>query len=89
MSKSGKDILRGVLRSLSASIPTTVNSSTVPIVKSHWPALRQLGTGTLFKIADRHFVVTAGHVLEDAAKNDATLAIAEVTVVLSWLAADG
>lgn len=47
----------------------------MPIVKSNWPAIRQLGTGTLFKIADRHFVVTAGHVLDDAAKNDATLAI--------------
>lgn len=64
-----------VLQSMSSSIPSSVVDSTVIIVRANKPVVRQLGTGTLFRVAERSFVVTAAHVLRQAQQMDATLGI--------------
>ena len=64
-------------KSLSASLTASIWESTVPIVAEQDGILRQHGTGTLFRIAHRYFVVTAAHVLKDAHKYDVPLRILE------------
>lgn len=64
-----------VLHSMSSSIPASVVDSTVVIVRANKPVIRQLGTGTLFRVADRSFLVTAAHVLRQAQQMDSTLGI--------------
>ena len=64
-----------VLQSMSSSIPSSVVDSTVILVRANKPVIRQLGTGTLFRVADRSFVVTAAHVLRQAQQMDSTLGI--------------
>jgi hypothetical protein len=45
-----------------ASVPPVVVDSVVAIVQATGPVVRQFGTGILLKVADRAFVITAGHV---------------------------
>jgi hypothetical protein len=58
-----------------AQIPLHARDCTVPIVIAHNGAIHQFGTGTLFRIADYFFLVTAGHVIKDACKHGKTLGI--------------
>jgi hypothetical protein len=55
-----------------AQIPLHARDCTVPIVNG---TIHQFGTGTLFRIADNFFLVTAGHVIKDACKLGKTLGI--------------
>jgi len=56
-------------------IPEQAWDSTVAIVIAHNHNVYQFGSGVLFRIADDHFVVTAGHVIKAAHKCNKTLGI--------------
>jgi len=64
-----------LIQSMSSSIPPAVYESTVVIVAANAPNVRQIGTGTLFCVADRAFVITAGHVVREARKRGSGLGI--------------
>lgn len=64
-------------KTVADSLTPLIWESTVPIVAEQDGILRQHGTGTLFRIAQRYFVVTAAHVLEEAREHDVTLRILE------------
>jgi hypothetical protein len=57
---------------LQSVIPARAWNSTVVIVRAQKPEVIQLGTGTLFRIADRSFVVTAAHVTSAASEQNQT-----------------
>jgi hypothetical protein len=61
---------------LEARIPPVAWDATVAIVIEINRTLRQFGTGTLLKIADQLFVVTAAHVIRQAKKLDGSLCLA-------------
>lgn len=48
---------------IAATIPKIINS-TVPLVAPYGKGIRCIGTGTLLRIRQKHFVITAKHVLE-------------------------
>ena len=58
-----------------AQIPPHAWDCTVPIVIAHEGAVYHHGTGTLFRIADEFFLVTAGHVIKQASELGKTLGI--------------
>jgi hypothetical protein len=69
------DSIEHLLRAITASIPDTVANSTVVIAAGNDPFVRHFGSGTLFAVADRRFVVTAAHVLQQAMDYDSTVGI--------------
>ena len=68
---------QGFYDDLSRLLPATAWQSTVPILAWHQGMLRQHGTGTLFRIADTSFLVTAAHVILIAVQAKAHLAIGQ------------
>ena len=58
-----------------AQIPQLGWDSTVPIVIFHEGEVHHFGTGTLFRVADHCFLVTAGHVIKQACEYRKTLGI--------------
>lgn len=58
-----------------AMIPTRAWKSTVVIVRAEQQAVIQVGTGTLFRIADKSFVITAAHVTRAAAELNQTIGV--------------
>jgi hypothetical protein len=58
-------------------IPSHAWLSTVAIVAANRPAVYQIGSGTLFQIADSHFLVTAGHVIRAANRHGKTIGLAD------------
>ncbi len=58
---------------LEAQIPPLAWDATVAIIAEHDRALKQFGTGTLLKIADQTFIVTAAHVVKNAKKSNGSL----------------
>ena len=56
-----------------AELLPTIWNCTVPLFVEQGDAIRQSGTSTLLRIADRLFLVTAAHVLLDAKKASVTL----------------
>lgn len=60
---------------LESVIPARAWKSTVVIVRAQKPDVIQLGTGTLFRIADKSFVVTAAHVIRAASDLNQTVGI--------------
>jgi hypothetical protein len=62
-------------RHLSQFVPRHVWQSTVAIVVANRPAVHLLGSGSLFEISNRRFVVTAAHVVKLAKKHDKTIGI--------------
>lgn len=58
-----------------AHIPERAWNATVPIVSAKNKMIYQFGTGTLFRVGDHHFLVTAGHVMESANQSNRTLGI--------------
>lgn len=59
---------KNLYRRIDSFIPPKAKESTVAIVLIHGAVLHQFGTGTLFRIADHSFLVTAAHVVEEARK---------------------
>jgi hypothetical protein len=55
--------------------PSEAMRSSVPILRNRSSYYSILGSGTLFKVADSHFVVTARHVVEDAQIDGDSIAI--------------
>lgn len=53
---------------VTAELSLRIWESTIPIAVKQGGAVRQHGTGTLLRIAQRHFIITAGHVFRDAFK---------------------
>jgi len=49
-------------------IEPILRASVLPLLVKYQGRLAQLGTGTLFQVADASFIVTASHVVEEAAK---------------------
>lgn len=60
---------------ITSRIPAHAWGCTVGIVIAIGDTVHQFGTGTLFAVADHHFVVTAGHVIRQAQESDKTLAV--------------
>jgi hypothetical protein len=60
---------------LEARVPPLAWNCTVPIVIAHEGNVHHHGTGTLLRIADHHFLVTAGHVFKQAAQHGKSLGI--------------
>jgi hypothetical protein len=56
-------------------VPRHAWQSVVAIVVAKKPSVYLLGTGSLFQIADQHFVVTAAHVIKLAHEHDKTIGI--------------
>jgi hypothetical protein len=79
---------------LSSRIPPEAWQSTFSIVLIHEKELHQFGTGTLFKVADQSFIVTAGHIVKDAHRENRSLCIAGantsfVQILGNWLCSTG
>ncbi|MFO0804040.1 MAG: hypothetical protein U0791_13080 [Gemmataceae bacterium] len=51
-----------------AAMMPVLQASVVPLLVKEQGRLHQLGTGTLFQVADSRFLVTAEHVVQDAAR---------------------
>jgi hypothetical protein len=66
---------RKVNETATAQIPSCAWDCTVPIVIFHEGAVRHFGTGTLFRVADHFFLVTAGHVIKQACEHNKSLGI--------------
>jgi hypothetical protein len=82
---------RAALEQLSND-PLHMEEGTVAIVRGNNPLIAPLGTGTLFAVAGRYFVVTAGHVPVEASRQQSAMAISSATrgfVALSrpWIVA--
>jgi len=63
------------MSALAISFRDTLGGGTVAIVVAKRPAVHLLGTGSLFQIAYRRFVVTAAHVVRLAHEDDRTIGI--------------
>jgi hypothetical protein len=61
---------------LESLIPAEVREAAVPLVLVQGSTLTQFGTGTLLRIADESFVVTASHVISKAEERQGGLCIA-------------
>lgn len=61
---------------LNSFIPSKAWESTVSIVIVYGEELHQFGTGTLLKVADDVFLVTAAHVIRQAYQQNASLCVA-------------
>lgn len=57
---------KDLYRRIESFIPSRAKESTVAIVLVQGTVLRQFGTGTLFRVADHSFLVTAAHVAQEA-----------------------
>lgn len=68
-------VRREINEQMAPYVPRDVWSSTVSIVLADRPIVRQIGSGTLFRIADHSFVVTAAHVIASAQKIQKTIGI--------------
>ncbi len=60
---------------LSDSLISVIKKSTIPILVNQGEIYRQHGTGTLLRVAERSFLVTAAHVFRSAQQNNLTLYI--------------
>ena len=94
MDEHTKEVQKDLLQAMSAVIPAAITDSTVVIVGANTPAVRHFGTGTLFSVADRKFVVTAAHVIHSARADQSTLGISgEVSNFIatpdSWFVSNG
>lgn len=94
MGELGEKDQKKQLRAMFASVPVAVADSTVIIVGANAPIVRHLGSGTLFRVADMSFVVTAAHVLHSAYANGATVGISGgdsnfITTDGSWILSNG
>lgn len=73
----------------SRAVPSHAWESTVAIVIAHDGDVHQFGSGILFRIADSSFVVTAAHVIKQAAEHKKTLGISSarnfIAVTGKWL----
>jgi hypothetical protein len=56
-------------------IPEEAWKSTVAIISVSGKTLRPFATGTLLRVADEYFLLTAGHVINEALKYDIGLCI--------------
>jgi len=68
-------LLKDINRRIDSFIPLEAWQSTVGILIVIGTELHQFGTGTLFRIADQCFIVTAGHVIKEAHKYDKSLCV--------------
>lgn len=66
---------RRINSTATAQIPSCAWDCTVPIVIVHNGDVHHFGTGTLFRVADHFFLVTAGHVIKQACENGKSLGI--------------
>jgi len=66
---------RKINETATAQIPSYAWDCTTPIVIAHEGAVHHFGTGTLFRVADHFFLVTAGHVIKQACEHGKTLGI--------------
>ena len=57
------------------SLVSVIKKCTIPILVNQGESYRQNGTGTLLRVAERSFLVTAGHVYKDAQSHGLTLYI--------------
>ena len=69
------ELQRKINNTATAQIPACAWDCTVPIVIAHDSAVRHFGTGTLFRVADHFFLVTAGHVIKQACAHHKTVGI--------------
>lgn len=60
---------------ITAHIPLIAWKSTVAVVVADRPSVFQIGSATIFQIADMHFVVTAAHVVQRAGEAGKTIGI--------------
>jgi hypothetical protein len=70
-----RELQRAINESIAPWIPSQAWQSTVAVVVADPPKVHQLGSGTLFQIADAHFVVTAAHVVQGASDAGKTIGI--------------
>ena len=70
-----RELQRSINERIAPSVPSRAWNSTVAVVVADPPELHQLGSATLFRIADAHFVVTAAHVLQRASARRKTVGI--------------
>ncbi len=64
-----------LLARIASLLPEIAWTSTIPIMVMYDGKLGLLGTGSLFRIADAHFLVTAAHVLERANEHKAPILV--------------
>jgi hypothetical protein len=70
-----RELQRSINAKIAPAIPSWAWDSTVAVVVIDRPRVHQLGSATLFQIADAHCVVTAAHVLQSASDRDKTVGI--------------
>ena len=68
-------VQRRIDEAANAQAPSYAWDSTVPIVIANEGTVNQFGTGTLFRVANHFFLVTAGHVIKQACELGKTLGI--------------
>ncbi len=72
------DEIRAFQQRMLAALQPIVVKSVVPITYSRNGSLGIRGTGTLFRVANKSFLVTASHVVDDAEKQGFELAICDL-----------
>ena len=63
-------------QALTTSEPPQIVGAAVALVRRSGSVVSPVGTGSLFVVADQHFVVTAGHVVAEAARLGSALGVA-------------
>jgi len=82
-------------KAIAKGVPTAIRDSTIAIVGANAPAVRHLGSGTLVRVADEKFVVTAGHVIRTGSEWKATLGVSVgasgnfIAMPESWILSSG
>ena len=69
------DVESQIARAVAEYVPSLAVESLVAIVAGKAPVVRQIGSGTLLAVADKTFVVTAGHVIHAAQSAGATVGL--------------
>lgn len=64
-----------IVRKIANYMPPLAAKSTIAIIGSRWPLIRQIGSATLLAVADAKFVVTAAHVIIQAKEHNMTIGI--------------
>lgn len=76
MQSSSPQDAGGIAKTINSLVPDAVVKSTVAVLGSHGGAIRPIGSGTLLAVGEEFFVLSAAHVLRQAAEQQLTVGVA-------------
>ncbi len=81
-----------IAKAINALVPDGVVRSTVALLGSHGGAVRPIGSGTLLAVGEEFFVLSAAHVLRQAAEQELTVGVARDSQITAcsrdWMLSD-